>query len=546
MKTGRRPFRWWRPSWLPVVAAAFVFGTLALAGCEPTVRRADLVVLNGNEPESLDPAVITGQIEGRIANALFDGLLHFDKAGQPQPGIAAGWELSPDRLTYTFHLRPEAVWSNGDPVKAQDFVASWRRVLAPETASEYAYVLFNLKNGQKFNDGTLKDPNAVGLQALDDHTLRVELENPTPYFLDLCCLWTLLPVHLPTVARWGDDWIKPGHLVSNGPFLLESWRLNDRIRLRKNPRYWDAANVRLETVDLLPTDNSITAFNFYASGVADLILDKGLTPPSLIPELKKRPDFHPGTFLGVYFLRFNVTRRPFNDARVRQAFASVMDRERIVTKITQAGEPPAYSFTPPGTGRDYHPPTLPPRDPTRARRLLAEAGYPGGKGFPSVTYLFDSRKLNEDIAVEIQSMLAQDLGVKIQLQRQEWKVYLNSLSKLDYDFARSSWVGDYNDPNTFLDCFTAGSGNNRTGWSDGDYDRALGDAAREPDETRRAAILQRAEERLLNVGTPVVPLYFYVGIQIYDGSRFGGLQANLVDEHPFREMYRKEKPEIRR
>jgi oligopeptide transport system substrate-binding protein len=512
---------------------------LLLAGCGTGDRRADLVVLNGNEPESLDPAIITGQVEGRIVDALFDGLLHFDKAGRPQPGVARSWEVSPDRTVYTFHLRPEAVWSNGDPVTAQDFVASWRRVLTPETASEYAYVLFHVRNAERFNTGALKDFSQVGVKALDSHTLRVELEHPTPFFLELCCLWTLLPVHLPTVARYGDDWIKPGHIVSNGPFTLQAWQLNYRIRLQKNPAYWDQAHVRLQTVDLLPTDNSITAYNFYASKVADLILDKGLTPPSLIPELKKRPDFHAGPFLGDYFIRFNVTRKPFDDVRVRQAFALVIDRERIIQKITQAGEPPAYSFTPPGTAGGYQPPGMPPRDPEKARRLLAEAGYPGGKNFPTVTYLFDSRKLNEDIAVEIQSMLTRELGIRVELQKQEWKVYLNSMSKLDYDFCRSSWVGDYNDPNTFLDCFLTNGGNNRTGWSSSEYDQLIADAAREPDEARRAAIFQKAENLLLNQGTPIVPLYFYMGIQIYDGTRFGGIESNLVDEHPFREMYRK-------
>jgi oligopeptide transport system substrate-binding protein len=510
-----------------------------VAGCGSGDQGADLVILNGAEPESIDPAVITGQLEGRICYALFEGLLHFDRFGKPQPGIAESWDLSNEGKTYTFHLRATARWSNGDPVTAKDFLLSWKRILLPETASEYAYLLYHVKNAQPFNEGTLKDFGSVGLTAVDDRTFRVELEAPVPYFLDLCSFATLLPVHLASVEKYGDDWIKPDKLVNNGPFLLKEWHLNYRIRLQKNPLYWDASHVALNTIDALPIDNSITAYNFYASKVADLILDKGLTPPSLIPELKSRPDFHAAPFLGNYFIRFNVKRKPLDDVRVRQAFAMAIDRERIVQKITQAGEPPAYSFTPPGTASGYQPPKMFGRDVQKARRLLAEAGYPDGKGFPTVTYLYDSKKLNEDIAVEIQNMLSDALGVHIELQKQEWKVYLNSLSRLDYDFARSSWVGDYNDPNTFIDCFVSGGGNNRTGWSSKEYDDLVAAAALEADSAKRSQIFQQAEEILLNQGTPICPLYYYVGIQIYDGQKFGGIEPNLLDEHPFREMYRK-------
>jgi oligopeptide transport system substrate-binding protein len=521
-------------------AGAIVLLLLCLViGCGSGDQRADLVILNGAEPESIDPAVITGQLDGRICYALFEGLLHFDRFGKPQPGIAENWDLSSDAKTYTFHLRANARWSNGDPITAKDFLLSWKRILLPETASEYAYLLYHVKNAQPFNEGTLKAFGSVGLIAIDDRTFRVELEAPVPYFLDLCSFATLLPVHLATVEKYGDDWIKPDKLVNNGPFLLKEWRLNYRIRLQKNPLYWDASHVALNTIDALPIDNSITAYNFYASKVADLILDKGLTPPSLIPELKSRPDFHAAPFLGNYFIRFNVKRKPLDDVRVRQAFAMAIDRERIVQKITQAGEPPAYSFTPPGTASGYQPPKMFGRDVQKARRLLAEAGYPDGKGFPTVTYLYDSKKLNEDIAVEIQNMLSDALGVHIELQKQEWKVYLNSLSRLDYDFARSSWVGDYNDPNTFIDCFVSGGGNNRTGWSNKEYDDLVAAAAMETDSAKRSQIFRQAEEILLNQGTPICPLYYYVGIQIYDGQKFGGIEPNLLDEHPFREMYRK-------
>jgi oligopeptide transport system substrate-binding protein len=513
--------------------------TLTLAACSGPEKRADLVVLNGAEPETIDPALATGQLDGRICYALFDGLYHFDRFGKPQPGIATSYDLSDDATVYTFHLRPDAKWSNGDAVTANDFVESWKRALLPETASEYAYVFYYIKNAAPFNEGTLKEFEQVGVHAIDANTLRVELNNPTPYFLSLCSFWTYLPVHMSTVKRYGDDWIKPGKIVGNGAFTLKEWRLNYRIRMEKNPLFWDASRVQLQTVDALPIENSITAYNFYASKIADLIPDAVLTPHSLIPELKTRPDFHAAPFLGNYFLRFNVKRKPFNDVRVRQAFCMVIDRERIVTKITQAGEPPAYSFTPPGTASGYVPTKQFGRNIDKAKALLAEAGYPGGIGFPTVSFLYDNKKLNDDIAVELQSMLAQDLGIRVDLQKQEAKVYLNTMNRLDYDVCKSSWVGDYDDPNTFLECFLSNSGNNRTGWSNGDYDKLIASAATERDPAKRLEILGKAENILLNEGTPICPLYFYMGINIYDSATFGGIEPNLIDTHPFREIYRK-------
>lgn len=517
---------------LPVLAALLL---ATGSGCKKAGARAELVFLNGAEPETLDPALITGQPENRVVDALFEGLAAFDATATAKPGVAEKWKISPDGRVYVFHLRKNAQWSNGDPVTARDFVASWRRTLAPETASEYAYQLHYIKNGRPFNEGTLKDFGQVGVRAPDDFTLEVTLENPTPFFIDLCAFPTLYPVHIPTVERFGDDWIKPGKIVSNGAYTLADWRINDHIRLKKNPHYWDAEHVAMRTVDVLPTARANTALNFYTSGLADLMMDKGLVPPALLNELRKRPDFHSAPFLGNYFLRFNCLRPPFKDPRVRKAFSLVVDKQSLVEKITRAGELPASSLVPPDTA-GYQPPPGLQRDPEAARKLLAEAGFPGGKNFPLITYLYSEGELNEAIAVELQSMFQRELGVSLNLQRQEWKVYLNSMSRIDYDICRASWVGDYKDPNTFMDMFVTDGGNNRTGWSSKTYDALIADAGREVDQEKRFAIFRRAEKLLITDEAPICPLYFYVGIQLYDGTRLGGIQANLLDNHPLKEM----------
>jgi oligopeptide transport system substrate-binding protein len=511
---------------------------IGFTGCQPDpTARKELVLLNGAEPESLDPAIITGQSEGRILTALFEGLTSRDPHGVILPGVAESWAISPDGREYRFRLRKEARWSNGDPVVADDFIQSWKRTLEPQTAAEYAYQLFYLKNAEDYNSGKLKDFTQVGVHSPDPHTLIVQLSNPTPFFLDLCAFATLMPIHPPSVAKHGDEWIKPGHLISNGPYELVEWRLNHRLRVKANPHYWDRSSVGVETVDFIPTTQANTAYNLYYSGAADVIWDKGLVPPMLLSQLKTRPDFHSSPFLGNYFYRFNVTRKPFNDARVRKAFALVVDKDLLVTKITRAGERPADSLVPPGIP-GYESPAGLSRDPQTARTLLAEAGYPEGKGFPVVSLLFNRSELNEAIATEIQAMLKKELSVQIELRQQETKVYYTSMSQLDYDFCRASWVGDYNDPNTFLDMFVTGGGNNRTGWSNAAYDALIRKAAGELDPAHRMKIFQEAEKILCTEELPILPLYYYVGIQLYDEGRIAGIAANVLDDHPVKHIHK--------
>ncbi len=524
----------------------FLFSLLAFAlgSCGPVSDRADFVIINGAEPESLDPALITGQAECRITNSLFEGLTATDASGTPQPGMAERWEISGDGLTYTFYLRKNARWSNGDPLTSADFLNSWRRTLLPATASEYSYQLHYIKNAKAFNEGTLSDFTQVGLRAPDPWTFEVTLNSPTPFWLDLCAFTTLLPVHIPSVeaaARSGESFIKPGKLITNGAYILKAWRLADRIRLEKNPLYWNTAKVGMQTIDILPTDKPMNAFNLYATGAADMVIDKGLAPATLMEQLKKRPDFHSAPLLGNYFIRFNSSRKPFNDPRVRLAFSLVVDKPYLCEKITRAGEVPADSFVPHNTA-GYQPPPGLARDPERARKLLAEAGFPGGTGFPIMYYLYKSgADIDANIAVELQATFNRELGVNIQLAQQEWKVYLNSLSNLDYDLCRSSWIGDYKDANTFMDMFVTGGGNNQTGWSNKTYDQLIAAAGKELDSQKRFELFRQAERILVSDQATICPLFYYVGIQLYDETRLGGIEANLIDDHPLKSMYWKKR-----
>ena len=442
---------------------------LVLAGCLPREPRANLVILNGPEPQSLDPHIITGQADARVVLSLFEGLTRFNPfTGDGDPAIAERWEISPDGKIYTFHLRTNALWSTGDPITAEDFVFSWTRALDPKTGSDYAGQLYYIKNGEEFNVGKISDPKELGVKALDARTLRVELKNPTAFFLELCAFQTLAAVPKQHIEKYGDKWMGARPLPCSGAHMLESWRLNDRVRVRKNPRYWDAANVELELVDFIACTAPSTAMNLYETGNADIIWDKRLAPTELLDLLRDRPDFHSFDYLADEFIRFNVLRPPFSDVRVRKAFALAVDKKRIVERITRGGERITSHLTP--DGLHYQPPEGLGYDPNAARKLLAEAGFPGGKNFPRFQYLFNSSPGNEQMAVELQAMWRNELGVEMELRQAEWKVYLDLQSKVDYDTSRSSWIGDYKDPNTFLDMFMSGNGNNRTGWTNHHYD----------------------------------------------------------------------------
>lgn len=520
-----------------------MIGCLFFAGCARSGPRADLVIVNGNEPESLDPAIITGISEMRITKALFEGLVRLDATNAlASPGLADRWDISPDGKIYTFHLRTNAVWSTGEPITSADVLYSWLRALSPETGGDYAGQFFYIRNAENFYNGKIKDPNQIGLKALDKQTVRVELNGPLAFFLDLCALPSFGVVPKQTIEKHGDRWLNVRPIPSSGPYELVDWRLNDKVRLRKNPRYWDAANTRNELVDILPIGSPNAALNLYETGVADVVWDKDLVPVELLDILVKRPDFHTFTYLGVFFYRFNVTRKGLDDIRVRQAFALATDRERIVKKLTRGGELPATHYVPPGVAHYTSPEGLGFR-PEQARQLLAAAGYPGGKGFPKYQYSFFSGaggagRLQEKIAVELQNMWHEHLGIDIELRQVERKIFYNAQSRMDYDLSASSWIGDYNDANTFLDIFQSNSGNNRTGWKSARYDQLIREANQQIDIKQRADIFRQAEKLLVSDETPIVPLYFLAGFNYFDPAKVTGIYQNILDEHPLQNIAR--------
>lgn len=527
-----------------LLLAASLVGVVGLdAACARREPPADVTIINGNEPESLDPHIVTGVSEMRLVKALFDGLVKLDPTNAtPVPALAARWDISPDRRIYTFHLRTNAVWSTGEPITSADVVWSWFRALSPATAGDYAGQLFYIKGAQDWYEGRLTNRNQVGIHALDARTVRVELNSPLAFFLDLCTFPTLAVVPRQTIEKYGDRWLHARPLPTSGAFTLDAWRVNDKVRLRRNPRYYDAAHTASEIIDVLPVGSPNTALNLYETGVADIVWDKDLVPSELMDVLSRRPDFHTFTYLGTYFYRFNVTKPPFNDVRVRRAFALATDKARLIHKLTRGAEIPATNFVPAGVANYVGAAGLP-FDPAAARELLATAGYPGGVGFPRTTYTYFSAaggaKLHGEVGVELRQMWRQELGIEVELRQIERKVFYSAQSRLDYDISTSSWIGDYNDANTFLDLFTSMSGNNRTGWKNPRYDELIREANQQTDLKRRAGLFREAETILIAEDPPIVPLYFYAGFNYYDADRIGGIWQNILDEHPLQYIFKR-------
>ncbi len=525
---------------------AFLALLPALGGCidrETPVERGNREqILHrgiGHDLAGLDPQLATMASDYSVLSALFEGLVAEDPVDlHPVPGVAERWDVSPDGLTYTFTLRSTARWSDGTPVTAQDFVDSWRRALSPELGSDYAHLLFVIQGAEAFNKH-LAGFDQVGLAATDPRTLRVTLEHPTPYFLSLLNHQVWFPVQRAAVEKQGsftdrtNPWARPGHFVGNGPFNLKTWRTGQEIVVTKSSTYWDSANVRLvaihfHTIDSLDAEER--AFRAQQLHITDAL------PPGKADVYRRdAPELlRIDPLLGTYFYRLNTQRPVLNDMRVRRALAMAVDRDAIVDKILRGGQRPAHSFVPPGTA-GYTPAATVPTDFAAARKLLAEAGYPGGKGLPEFELLFNSSESHRLIAEAIQEMWRRELGVEVRLSNQEEKSVLETRRAGNYQILRSSWIADFVDPASFLEIWAGDSGNNYTSWKSADYDALLFSAARETDRTKRYALLQKAEGILLD-GAPIVPIYHYTHVFLIQPS-VHGWNPTLLDHHPYKHVW---------
>lgn len=498
-------------------------------------RDQELFIGLGTEPAALDPHITTGLTEYSVMVALLEGLTTLNaQTMAPEAGAAESWEISEDGLQYTFHLDPKGRWSNGDPVTAHDFLFSFERILTPLLGAPYAYMLFPLSGAEAFNKGQLTDFSDVGAHAPDAHTLVLKLTTPTPYFLSLLAHNTWWPVHPPTILKHGSmtdrisKWTKAGNYVGNGPFQLTHWKLNNEIYATRNPYYRAPECVTLKGIHFLPI-NPLAEERSFRKGHLHV---SSTVPIHRIDWYRQHQpkSLRFDTTLGVYYYMLNTSQGVLADVRVRKALAYSINREQITEHILRAGQQPAYHFTPPNTG-GYNADARLPYDPELARQLLADAGFPGGEGFPKFELLYNTSESHRALAVAIQQMWKSELGIEIELHNQEWKAYLSTREAGEFDILRASWFGDYDDPNTFLSLGETANGNNHTNWSSAEYDRLIQLAAHTQDVDARKAIFQQAEALLLDE-MPIIPLYFYVTSRLIAPS-VQGWYPSLLDNHPY-------------
>ena len=495
---------------------------------------------NGSEPQGLDPHIVTGVPEHHLLISLCEGLTtEHPKGGPSQPGAAESWDISEDGKEYIFYLNKEAKWSNGEPVTSEDFIWSWKRILTASLGSQYPDMLYYLVGASEYHNGLTDNFDDVGIKAIDKYTLKVTLKSPTPFFLGLLSHYSTWPVHKDTVLKYGDiddrngEWTRPGNFVCNGPFKLKTWELNSKIVVEKNPNYWDASKVKLNEIHFYPVSNVMTEDRMFRAGQLHLT--------STLPSQKcpiyieeKNPDLRIDPYMGQYFYRLNTNNEVLSDVRIRKALAYSIDRKLLVEKVTKCGQIPAYSFTPPGSN-GYQPDTAIPYDPELAKSLLNEAGYSEENVFPKLEILFNTNEDHRKIALAIQQMWQQNLGIEVELVNQDWKVYLSREMVGDFQVSRAGWIGDYEDPNTFLDLMRPNRGNNKTGWEDFTYDKLVEEANSTNNQDERYELLKEAE-RILIENMPIIPLYTYVrAYQLSPDVK--GYHPHILDHHHPKYIY---------
>jgi oligopeptide transport system substrate-binding protein len=514
----------------------FLIISLFAAGC---FQRQSNILRIGNsvEPATLDPQLATGLAEAKIVAELFEGLLIPDsRTLKPLPGIAQSYAISPDGLEYTFFLRSNIFWSNGDPVVAQDFANAVERGLSKTLASPWIEFYFLLKNAQQYYKGEILSFSKIGIEVISSKILKFTLEQPTDFFLSLLTHWAWAPINRKSIEQHGDffdrnnRWTKVENIVTNGPYLLKSVEIGDKIVLQKNRRHWDAKNVKISGVHFISNVDPSTEENMFATEQLDVTENVAADKIAFYREqgsLKSSPS------LGSSFYWINCRRKPFDDLRVRKALSLAVDREAIGKLRKRGAGFEAYALVPPGTmnylSRNAFQPDT---NCNRAQKLLAEAGYPNGKDFPQITILYNTTDNLRIISEAVQEMWRKNLNINVNLQGIEWGVFLAERRRHAFDICRGGWIGDFNDATTFLNLLTSQNSNNHGQWSNQNYDHMLQQASNERDSEKRAEILANAE-MLMFEEMPIIPLYFESICHLVS-SRLKGWHANILDWHPLK------------
>ncbi|AOC90572.1 MULTISPECIES: peptide ABC transporter substrate-binding protein [Bacillus] len=475
------------------------------------------------EPFSLHPGLANDTVSGGVIRQIFEGLTRVNSKGEPEEGMASKIETSKDGKTYTFTIRDGAKWSNGDPVTAQDFEYAWKWVLDPNNESQYAYQLYYIKGAEAANKGKGKIDD-VGVKAVNDQTLKVELNNPTPYFLQLTSFYTYMPVN-KKIAEKHKNWNTNAgdNYVSNGPFKMTAWKHSGSIDLVKNDEYWDKDSVKLKKINMVMINNTNTELKKFQAGELDWAgMPLGQLPTESLPTLKKDGSLHVEPIAGVYWYKFNTEAKPLNNVNIRKALTYALDRASIVKNVTQGEQVPAMAAVPPSMKgfKDNTKGYFKDNDVKTAKEYLdkglKELGVKKASDLPVIKLSYNTDEAHAKIAQAVQEMWKKNLGVNVELDNSEWNVFIDKLHSQDYQIGRMGWLGDFNDPINFLELFRdKEGGNNDTGWEDPEFKKLLDQSQLETNPDKRIEELKKAEKIFIDA-MPVAPIYFYTDTWVQD------------------------------
>lgn len=491
-----------------LLLAAALLLCFTLSGCagdfkrplfEPGVLRVNL----GTEPPGLDWHTSTDSTSFDVVSNLMVGLTQYDNDLNCKPSCAKSWQVLDNGRRYLFTLRDDMLWTDGKPLTAYDFEFAWKRLLNPQTAAQYAFFLYDIEGARDYNTGKVKDPSTLGFKAIDAHTFEVRLTKPAAYFIYLTAFCPSFPMRQDVVEKFGDRWTEPAHLVTNGPFKLSHWQHEYKIELEANERYFEGRPV-LDKIKMFMVPEASTAFALYENNELDYVDNRSFSTPD-VERYRDSAEYRNFPLLRAYYLAFNVKKKPFDDVRVRKAFALSINRS-VFPKILRRGERPTASWIPPALP-GYSKDSGLPFDPSEGKRLLALAGYADGKNFPDAQILYPNREDVRLVVETTQDEIKRNLGVHVELVNKEWKVYLAETRKDPPQMFRDSWGADFPDPETFMNLFTSYNGNNHTRWSDPRYDKLIEDAEGEQDKARRADLYRQADTLLCRDCVPIVPAY---------------------------------------
>ncbi|WP_245850919.1 peptide ABC transporter substrate-binding protein [Paenibacillus herberti] len=494
--------------------------TAGNTGGETTAPSGDQVFRMNitSEPPTLDPSLMQDNVSGTIADGIFEGLTKTDKTGETVPGMAESWTVSEDSKTYTFKIRKDSKWSTGNPVTAHDFEYSWKRTLDPKAATPapYAYQLHYIEGAKEYNTGK-GSIDKVGVKALDDYTLEVKLKNPTSYFLSLVNFYTYYPVDKVAVEKDPKWAAEAASFSSNGPFKLSAWQHSASVEIVKNENYYGTADVKLDKVKFEMMGDSNTELSSYTTGALDWAgKPTGTIPAPQVDKFRKdkNPELQIENTASTYFYIFNQSKKPFNNVKVRKALSISIDRKLLVDKVVLGGQTPAFGFVPPtikGQEKSFREETQQTyfeENVEEAKKLLAEGlKEEGMSAFPATTLIYNTSDSHAKIATAVTEMWKTNLGIDVKTEVQEWKVFLQNRTSLNYDISRAGWGADYNDAMTFLDLYITGSGNNDLGYKNPAYDKLIEDAYVTADQAERSKLLAQAEKMLMDESV-VMPVYY--------------------------------------